>query len=147
MTIRVKATVSLYETDFVDWAEQTAQLIRAGQFERVDWDNVAEEIESLGRSDKRELKNRLEVLLQHLLKWEYQPERRGASWQQTLDEQRNRIADLLSDSPSLKPYLEEIVAESYRRACKAASLETGISIQIFPTHCPYAMNQILDSEP
>jgi Domain of unknown function DUF29 len=146
MTISVKATVSLYETDFADWAEQTAQLIRAGQFERVDWENVAEEIESLGRSDKRELKNRLEVLLQHLLKWEYQPERRGASWQNTLNEQRDRISDLLVDSPSLKPYLEEIVAESYRRACKAESLETGISIQIFPAHCPYAMSQILDSE-
>jgi hypothetical protein len=115
-----------------------------GQFEQVDWENVAEEIESLGRSEKRELKSRLEVLLQHLLKWEFQPERRGASWEMTINEQRDRIEDLLADSPSLKPYLETILAEAYRRACRAASLETAIELENFPVECPYSIGQILD---
>jgi hypothetical protein len=146
MTLIPKAATRLYETDFVSWTEQTAQLIRAAQFGQVDWEAVVEEIESLGRSDRRELKSRLEVLLQHLLKWQYQSNLRSGSWRNTIDEQRNRIEDLLQESPSLNPYLEDVLAECYRRGRKAASNETELSVNTFPVECPYTITQILDGE-
>ncbi|HBL09971.1 MAG TPA: DUF29 domain-containing protein [Cyanobacteria bacterium UBA11162] len=146
MTSTPKTIDQLYDTDFVAWTEQTVQLICAGQFEQVDWEAVIEEIESLGRSDRRELKSRLEVLLQHLLKWQYQPYLRSGSWQNTIDEQRNRIADLLDDSPSLKSYSEEVLADCYRRGRKAASNETELSLDTFPVECPYTIIQVLDDE-
>ena len=89
MTSIPKSAAQLYETDFVAWTEKTVQLIRARQFGQVDWDAVIEEIESLGRSDRRELKSRLEVLLQYLLKWQFQSSLRSGSWQITIDVQRN----------------------------------------------------------
>jgi hypothetical protein len=146
LTLIPKTTAQLYETDFVAWTEQTAQLIRAGQFGQVDWDAVIEEIESLGRSDRRELKSRLEVLLQHLLKWQYQSNLRSGSWRNTIDEQRNRIEDLLQESPSLKSYPEEVLAECYKRGRKAASNETELPLDTFPAECPYAITQVLDTE-
>jgi hypothetical protein len=142
----LKTITRLYETDFAAWAETTAQSIRQEQFQEVDWQAVAEEIESLGRSDRRELKSPLEVLLQHLLKWQYQPERRSGSWRNTIDEQRHRLEDLLADSPSLKPYLAEVTAECYRRGRKAASNETGLPLNKFPIDCHYTIEQILDPE-
>ncbi|MBE9051731.1 DUF29 domain-containing protein [Nostocales cyanobacterium LEGE 11386] len=146
MTPISKTIPQLYETDFVAWTEQTVQLIRAGKFAQVDWDAVIEEIESLGRSDRRELKSRLEVLIQHLLKWQYQSILRSGFWRNTIDEQRNRIADLLQDSSSLKSYPEEVLAECYRRGLKAAMNETELPQDKFPVECPYSIAQILDAE-
>ncbi|MDZ8184697.1 MAG: DUF29 domain-containing protein [Nostoc sp. ChiSLP02] len=146
MTPIPKTAAQLYETDFVAWTEQTVQLIRDGQFDRVDWDAVIEEIESLGRLERRELKSHLEVLLQHLLKWQYQSNLQSGSWQNTIDEQRNRITDLLQESPSLKSYPEEVLAQCYHRGLKAASNETKLSIATFPAECPYSIAQILDAE-
>ncbi|MBW4644697.1 MAG: DUF29 domain-containing protein [Goleter apudmare HA4340-LM2] len=146
MTQIPKTLNRLYETDFVAWTENTVQLIRAGQLGQVDWEAVIEEIESLGRSERRELKSRLEVLLQHLLKWQYQPSLRSGSWQNTIDEQRNQIVDLLQESPSLKSYPEEVLAECYRRGRKAASNETELSLDRFPVDCPYPIVQVLDAE-
>ncbi|WP_138499040.1 DUF29 domain-containing protein [Nostoc sp. PA-18-2419] len=146
MTPIPKITAQLYETDFVAWTKQTVQLIRAGEFEQVDWDAVIEEIESLGHSERRELKSRLEVLLQHLLKWQYQSSLQSGSWQNTIDEQRNRITDLLQESPSLKSYLEEVLAQSYNRGLKAASNETKLPVNTFPAECPYSIAQVLDAE-
>ncbi|QKQ76133.1 DUF29 domain-containing protein [Nostoc sp. TCL240-02] len=146
MTPIPKSTAQLYELDFVAWAEKTVQLIRAGQFEQVDWDSVIEEIDNLGRSDRRELKSRLEVLLQHLLKWQYQSNLRSGSWRNTINEQRNRITDLLEESPSLKSYPEEVLAQCYDRGLKAASNETELPINTFPVECPYPIAQVLDAE-
>ena len=146
MTSTPKTSNQLYETDFVAWTEHTVQLIRAGQFAQVDWDAVIEEIESLGRSEKRELKSRLEVLLQHLLKWQYQYQRQSGSWRNTIDEQRHRITDLLQDSPSIKYYPEVVLAECYSRGRKAAINETELSPHQFPLECPYTIAQILDPE-
>ncbi|MEH2446975.1 MAG: DUF29 domain-containing protein [Nostoc sp.] len=146
MTPIPKSAAQLYEIDFVAWTEETVQLIRAGQFEQVDWDAVIEEIENLGRSDRRELKSRLEVLLQHLLKWQYQSSLRSGSWQNTINEQRNRIIDLLQESPSLKSYPEEVLAQCYHRGLKAASNETELPIDTFPMECPYPIAQVLDAE-
>ncbi|MCP2727616.1 DUF29 domain-containing protein [Limnofasciculus baicalensis] len=146
MTTTQKIAYRLYDTDFVAWTKQTVQQIRTKQFEQVDWEAVIEEIESLGKSDRRELKSRLEVLLQHLLKWQYQPNLRSASWRNTIDEQRNRIADLLEESPSLKSYPEEVLAECYRRGRKAASNETELPLDIFPVESPYTCPQLFDPE-
>jgi hypothetical protein len=146
MTLTPNTAAHLYETDFAVWTEQTVQLIRARQFGQVDWEAVIEEIESLGRSERRELKSRLEVLLQHLLKWQYQSNLRSGSWRNTIDEQRNRIEDLLQESPSLKPYLEEVLAECYRRGCKAATNETELPLNTFPAKCPYPITQVLDTD-
>jgi Domain of unknown function DUF29 len=146
MTSIPKISTQLYETDFIAWTEQTVQLIRDEQFGQVDWDAVIEEIESLGRSDHRELKSRLEVLLQHLLKWEYQSSLQSGSWRNRIDEQRNRITDLLQESSSLKFYPEEVLAQCYHRALKAASNETELAIDVFPVECPYSVTQVLDAE-
>jgi hypothetical protein len=141
-----KTNLNLYKTDFVAWTEQTAKLINAKKFSQVDWQAVVKEIESLGKSDRHELKSRLEVLLQHLLKWQYQSNLQSSSWQSTIYEQRNRILDLLKNSPSLQPYLTEVLPESYHRGKKAASDEIKLQINTFPADCPYSIDQILDSE-
>ena len=146
MAIIEQITARLYDKDFVTWTEQTVRLIRTGKFEQVDWEAVVEEIESLGRSDRRELKSRLEVLLQHLLKWQYQSNLRSGSCRNIINEQRHRLEDLLQDSPSLKPYLEEVLAVCYGRGRKAASNETRLSLNTFPRECPYTVAQILDSQ-
>lgn len=146
MTTTPRILSKLYEIDFLAWTERTVQLIRGRQFGEVDWEAVIEEIESLGKSDRRELKSRLEVLLHHLLKWQYQANLRSGSWQNTIDEQRNRIADLLEESPSLKSLPNEVLAECYRRGKKAASNETGLPLDRFPVDCPYPIIQVIDPE-
>ena len=135
-----------YEDDFALWSAEQAALIRAGKFERVDLENVAEEIESLGRSDKRAIRSRLEVLTMHLLKWERQPEYRSRSWQTTIRGQRHEIQRLLDDSPSLRAYPAEVLDELYPRAREKASEETTIFLHLFPEACPYTIEQILDPD-
>ncbi|XWK88031.1 MAG: DUF29 domain-containing protein [Phormidium sp.] len=141
-----KTNLNLYKTDFVAWTEQTAKLINAKKFSQVDWQAVVEEIENLGKADRRELKSRLEVLLQHLLKWQYQANFQSSSWQSSIYEQRKRILDLLKNSPCLQPYLTEVLPESYHRGKQAASDEIRLQINTFPADCPYSIEQILDSE-
>ena len=132
-----------YETDFHQWAFEQAQRLRSG--EPVDVENVAEELETLGRSQERELTNRLAVLLQHLLKGEHQPERRSPGWDATIKEQRRRITRLLAQNPSLKPKLPECVNEAYATAVTFASVETGILEEDFPAECPYPLDEILSA--
>ena len=96
-----------YDTDFYSWTQQQANLLKTGRFLDADLENIIEEIESMGRSEKRELESRLTVLLQHLLKWQYQPERRGKSWELTIRNQRRAIALHLKKVPSLKPNLND----------------------------------------
>lgn len=135
-----------YEEDFALWSAEQAALIRAGKFDRVDLENIAEEIESLGRSSKHEIRSRLEVLMMHLLKWERQPEYRSRSWRSTIRDQRSKILRLLDESPSLKPFPRQIYAEEYPRARELASEETTIYLHLFPETCPYSIEQILDPE-
>lgn len=136
-------TSKLYETDFNLWLESTAKLLQERKFDQLDLDNLVEEIEALARRDRRELENRLEVLLAHLLKWQYQPQKRTNSWRLTLLEQRRRIGRLLKDSPSFKPHLQECLGECYGHAREAAELETQL-IAIFPVECLYSLEQALD---
>ncbi|MHB1104041.1 MAG: DUF29 domain-containing protein [Devosia sp.] len=105
-----------YEEDFALWSAEQAALLRAGKFDRVDVENVAEEIESLGRSDKQQIRSRLEVLMMHLLKWERQPEHRSRSWASTIRDQRRKIQRPLDDSPSLKAFPGKVFSEEYARA-------------------------------
>jgi predicted nucleic acid-binding Zn-ribbon protein len=131
-----------YNTDFHAWTQEQAKLIRTGQLHQLDLENLAEEIESLGKQERRELRNRLAVLVGHLLKWQFQPAGRGASWRATLREQRREVQRLLKENPSLKPYLDEAIADSYDAALALAIRETGL--EQFPEQCPYSVEQIAD---
>ena len=116
----------LYDRDFYAWSREQAELLRAGKLAEADIDHIAEEIDSMGRTEKRELVSRLSVLLLHLLKWRYQPEKRGPSWEASIRVQRNRLADHLDDNPSLKPLLPKALASAYRDASLEAVAETGL---------------------
>jgi hypothetical protein len=131
-----------YEEDFYAWTVEQARLLRSGEFSSIDVANVAEEIESLGRSDKRELESRLRVLLMHLLKWQIQSKMRSRSWSGTILEQRRRIAKLLKESPSLLPFVNEALAEAYSDALEAASNDTGLPETEFPTECPFTPDEV-----
>ena len=139
-------TTSLYDSDFYAWASRQAALLRAGDLAAADIGHIAEEIESMGRAEKRELVSRLTVLLTHLLKWLYQPERRGISWRSTIRNQRRDLADHLADNPSLKPRLPEALSGAYERARDAAAGETGLEIETFPAGCPWPLDRVLEAE-
>lgn len=137
---------SEYEKDFYAWTFHNADLLRHRKFSELDIDNIIEEMESMGKRDKRELVNRLAVLLAHLLKWQFQPDRRGNSWEATIREQRIQVIDLLEESPSLKHELELKIAHAYEQAILIAVSETGLASSIFPKEMPYSLNQCLDSK-
>ncbi len=132
-----------YEEDFYAWTVEQARLLRGGDVSAIDVSNIAEEIESLGRSDRRELRSRLTVLLMHLLKWRQQRERRSTSWSGTIREQRRQIELVLDDSPSLRPFTNECLPEAYRDAREDAAEETGIAETEFPAECPFSLDEVL----
>jgi hypothetical protein len=134
----------LYDRDFYAWTQQQAHWLRTGNWSQLDRDQLAEEIEDMGRSEKRELESRLEVLLMHLLKWQFQTNLRSRSWQLTLKEQRLRIERLLTENPSLKPILPTALEKAYPLATIAAERETGLSD--FPKTCPYGLADVLALE-
>ncbi len=138
--------MSGYEKDFYAWTKEQATLLREQNFTRLDVDHLIEEIESMGRSERRQLVNRLEVLLLHLLKWQYQPELQGRSWALTILEQRRRIAKLLRNNPSLQPELAEALLEAYEDAAFSAMRETGLLQTTFPQTCPYTLAQVLEQD-
>lgn len=136
----------LYELDFYAWTQQQAKFLQEEKWSRLDIPNLVEEIESLGRQERRELKNRLGILLGHLLKWEFQPENRSKSWLATIREQRNQVLQLLDESPSLKPHLPEALEKAYQSALNLAVCETSLSYEAFPAQCPYSLEQALSLE-
>jgi len=133
----------LYDRDFFAWSRQQAELLRAGKLAEADIEHIAEEIDSMGRTEKREL-GRLSVLLLHLLKWRYQPDKRGPSWEASIRVQRNRLADHLNDNPSLRPLLPQALTSAYRDAVLEAVAETGLAAATFPAACPWTVEQVLD---
>ncbi len=137
-------TTATYETDFYQWTQQQADLLRQGQFNRIDLDseNIAEEIESMGKRDRRAIGGYLQNVLMHMLKWRYQPERRGTSWRLSIENGRYQILDLLDESPSLTAQMDTLTTKEYRRARKVASLETGLPLTMFPDECPFSIEQI-----
>jgi Domain of unknown function DUF29 len=135
----------LYENDFYAWSTQQAQLLRAGKLQHADIEHIAEEIDSMGRTEKRELISRLAVLLLHLLKWNFQTAKRGASWEASIRVQRNRLADHLDDNPSLKPLLPQALRAAYRDSVLETIAETGLPAATFPETCPWSAEQALDA--
>lgn len=135
-----------YETDVVAWANEQARLIRSGQFDLLDLEHIAEEIEDVGKSEQRELASRMAVLLAHLLKWQCQPERRGSSWERTIRHQRERIVLALKRTPSLKATLAiaDWRREMWLDALDQAERETGLAV--FPESCPWPMDQVLHAD-
>ena len=134
-----------YETDVVAWANEQAALIRAGRFDQLDLTHIAEEIEDVGKSEQRELASRMAVLLMHLLKWQFQPDKRTNSWTATIKTQRRLLVRRIQKTPSLAPMLvdPEWIDEMWVDATAAAEKETGIDIGTFPEICPWTMMDVL----
>ncbi len=136
----------LYDTDFHAWALHNAQLLRQKKFEKLDIDNVAEELEGMGMSYKHALVNRLVILIAHLLKWQFQLEYHGNSGRGSINEQRKRIHQLLIGSPSLKYQIEDKIIDAYDIAISSAVGETGLAENTFPATCPYSFAQLIDKD-
>lgn len=137
---------SLYERDFYAWAMEQAALLRAGNLTAADIGHIAGEIESMGKTEKREMVSRLTVLLLHLLKWQYQPNLRGSKWQTTIIVQRLQLTDHLEDNPSLRARSEETIPRAWRLALAEAVAETGLPLRTFPTVCPWSFEQIMNAD-
>lgn len=135
---------NLYETDFYAWTLEQSTLLKEGDFKHLDITNLVEEIESLGKQQRQELRNRLGVLIGHLLKWDYQPEKRSKSWRVTIREQRREISRLLEENPSLKPYLHEAIAHAHESGIDLVVKETPLDYKDLPENCPYALEQLFD---
>ena len=146
--IAQQAAQPLYETDYYAWLREQARALRAVRSSDLDGENLAEELEDLGKALRRELQSRLELILSHLLKWAYQPEKRTPSWENTLVEHRGRVADLLAKNPSLKNYLDEVATDAYRYARGAAGNDMGLAPREwrrqFPAKSPWSINEILN---
>ena len=137
---------SNYDQDYYLWFADQAQLLRARTWQQLDVEHLAEELEDMGKREKRALRSRTVVLLAHLLKYRFQPQHRSSSWNGTIREQRKQLAELLNDSPSLKPRLEDDLQDSYISASLLAAGETGLAETTFPEHCPFSIDQLLDQD-
>ena len=136
-----------YEDDYYAWTREQADFLRAGRLADLDKEHLIEELDSMGARDYRELISRLAILIQHLIKWENQPDWRSKSWALTIIEQRAQIAQLFEQSPSLKARLtDEALRKAYRRALVAASTETGLEIERFPSENPNDLEMLMDSD-
>ena len=135
-----------YEYDFYAWANEQAALLRAGKLAQADVEHIAEEIESMGKTEKRELVSRLRVLMLHLLKWQFQPLGRTASWEASIGVQRLDLAEHLKDNPSLKPYVPEAIETAFKGALLETAAETKLPKSTFPPTCPYSFDQMMDAE-
>jgi hypothetical protein len=132
-----------YLADFNLWIEQTVKLLRENRLQEVDLINLIEEVEDLGKSEKRGIFSQLCRLLLHLLKWEYQPQRRSDSWLDSITDARTQIELAIADSPSLRNYPTEHLGEIYQRSRRQAAKQTNLEISVFPEHCPYSLEEIL----
>jgi hypothetical protein len=134
-----------YDQDFYAWITRNVQLLRTGSLSEIDAEHIAEELESMGKRDLRQLRSRLQALTMHLLKYQWQPERQSKSWLTTIDHQRDEIEALLLDSPSLRVAMNNALASIYLKAVRDASRETGLPETEFPRTCPYSIEELLDS--
>ena len=138
--------LTTYKQDIVAWAQEQAQFIRAGRFDLLDLEHIADEIDDVGKSEQRELASRMAVLMAHLLKWQYQPERSGSSWQRTIKEQRKALGLHIKQVPSLKQklydpeWLEGVWSDAVTLAVKETSLGD------FPETCPWSIDEVLSAD-
>ncbi len=135
-----------YTTDFNLWAQQTAQLLRERRWQEIDLEYLIEEVEDLGKSERRGISSQLTRLLLHLLKWQYQPQRRSDSWLDSITDARTQIELAIQDSPSLKSYPAKQLEPTYQKARRKASKQTGMPLSVFPTKYPYSLELILDED-
>lgn len=136
---------TLYDTDFYAWTVEQSQLLKNRDFQHLDIINLMEEIESLGKQQRQELRNRLGVLMGHLLKWDYQPQKRSKSWRVTIREQRREILQLLKENPSLKSYLTEAIVLGHESGLDLVVKETPLDYKDLPPDPIYTLEQLLDS--
>lgn len=142
----VSATANFYEEDYYLWLQHTLKLLRENKLSELDLLHLIEEIEDMGRSEKRAVESNLVVILMHLLKYQYQPQKRSSSWKASIREHRRRLRKLLKDSPSLMPYLQEVFHECYQDAREQASDETGLSLEIFPIESPFTPEETMNRD-
>ncbi|MBW4550198.1 MAG: DUF29 domain-containing protein [Aphanocapsa sp. GSE-SYN-MK-11-07L] len=135
-----------YDQDYNLWIEQTVELLKAHRFDEIDLENLIAELESMSKRDKRELLSRFKVLLMHLLKWQYQPDKRSNSWRSSIRNNRAEITQIIEDSPSLKVFPSAILDKAYRFARADAADETGLDLADFPIECLFTADQALDTE-
>jgi len=134
-----------YDTDLYQWTIEQADALRRRAVNELDYDNLAEEIESVGRSEKREIRSRLEILLIHLLKWRYHPEKQSASWRASTSEARRRIEDVLTDNPSLRSFAAEALASAYRLAILDRAIRR-LELLHLPQSCPWTIEDVLGDD-
>src|SRR6266851_7946350 len=135
-----------YENDYYGWIQHNVRAIREGRLDEVDWANVAEELEDMGKSEKRALRSQMARLMAHLLKWSYQPERRQMSdhsWRATIEHARESVSELLGESPSLKPQLPQLLPQAYRDAVAEVVTQTNLPKRTFPADCPWTLDQMM----
>ena len=137
---------SLYERDFFAWTQEQARAVEEGRWPDIDAANVAEELRSLGRVLRREIEERLEILLSYLLKWRQLAEYRGFAWKENIDRQRRELADLVADNPSLVSFARDAVAEVYDDARRRLKYETSFFVNDFPASCPFSVDEIFDKD-
>jgi hypothetical protein len=138
---RRQALAELYEPDETAWLEESSRLIRAGRLDELDYENLASYLEDMARSDRREVESRLDTLIAHLLKWQFQPDHRTNSWKATIVEQRRQLKRLLTGT--LRNHAEALLADCYRGGVELAAAQTGLDASAFPAECPFALEQIL----
>jgi len=145
-SIKLQILQTLYEQDFCEWVEQTAELLQSHQWDTLDLEHLIEEVVDLGKSQQRALQSALRLVLSHLLKWKYQPKRRSHSWQVTITHERLNIDELLQESPSLRRFLNdtEWINITYQRSRREAMVETSLSENNFAIACPFSVDEILD---
>ncbi|NEO66566.1 MAG: DUF29 domain-containing protein [Moorea sp. SIO4G2] len=135
-----------YTKDFNSWTQQTAQLLREGRWQEIDLENLIEEVEDFGKSERRGITSQLIRLLLHLLKWQYQIQRRSDSWLDSITDARTQIELAIEDSPSLRSYPAQQLEQSYQRARRQAAQQTGMPVSVFPEACPYSIELTLDQD-
>jgi len=137
---------NLYETDFYAWTVEQSKLLKNGDLQKLDIINLVEEVESLGKQQREELRHRLGILIGHILKWEYQSKKRSKSWRVPIRSQRREIEILLLDNPSLKSYLLEAIARAYNAGLDLVVLETPLDYQDLPEECIYTIEQLFNPD-
>ncbi len=135
---------TLYDSDYYLWLTQTSQFLKTADFSQLDLPNLIEEIEDMGKRQKKVIKSNLRVVLWHLLKYKYQPQKRSNSWKLTLLEHRRRLQEDFADSPSLCPYYSNVFDSCYQDAREQAAQETELPLTVFPEVCPFSQSEVLD---
>lgn len=135
-----------YATDFNLWTQRTAQLLREGQWHEIDLEHLIEEVEGLGKSERRGIASQLTRLLLHLLKWQFQPQRRSDSWLDSITDARTQINLAVQDSPSLQDYLTEQLEQSYQQARRKAAKQAGMPLSVFAEECLYPIDLVLKED-